>query len=54
MGLVVGICLLACGCKKEEPQTLDINQQKPDLAEQISKGEQPSGADYAKDLSKGK
>ncbi|HVL39573.1 MAG TPA: hypothetical protein VM328_09310 [Fimbriimonadaceae bacterium] len=51
---VAGLCLLAAGCQKREELSLDLNDKKPDMAEQLGKGEQPSGADHARGLAEGK
>ncbi len=46
------LALALAGCQKPEPP-LDLSK-KPDAAEQIAHGSQPSGADMAKDAASGK
>ena len=46
------LVICACGCDKHE-EPLDLSQQKPDAAEQIAAGEQPSGSDMAKKAAEG-
>lgn len=44
------LALAVAGCAKEEPKEINLEEaRKPDVAQQLGEGKQPSGAQMAKD-----